>query len=126
MATDSPRHFALNGNPKSMVEIVGTDMTRIASKAAYAAAGIKPSDVDVIELHDCFSSNEIITIDALGISEPGKAGDWIASGAGHNDATRPKGLSPKRVTVINGSGGLISKGHPLGATGLAQCAELWV
>lgn len=124
VATDSARHFALDGNPKSMIEITGADMTRRAAEEAYKMAGISAKEIDVVELHDCFSSNEIISIDALGICEPGKAGDWIKSGAGHNDATRPAGLSPKRVTVINGSGGLISKGHPLGATGLAQCTEL--
>ncbi|KAI9028539.1 thiolase-like protein [Hyaloraphidium curvatum] len=124
MATDSARHFAKEGHPKSLIEITGADMTRKAAAEAYKLAGITPKDIDVVELHDCFSSNEIITIDALGISEPGKAGDWVKSGAGHNDATRPKGLNPDRVTVINGSGGLISKGHPLGATGLAQATEL--
>ncbi|KAI9002167.1 thiolase-like protein [Hyaloraphidium curvatum] len=125
MATDSSKHFAKNGNPKSLMELTGVDMTRKAAAEAYAAAGIKPADVDVIELHDCFSSNELITIDALGLCEPGKAGEWVKSGAGHNPVLRPKELAaPKRSQPINVSGGLISKGHPLGATGLAQATEL--
>lgn len=77
-------------------------------------AGVKPSDVKVCELHDCFSANEMITIDALGLSPPGKAHEMVRNG----DITYGGKM------VINPSGGLISKGHPLGATGIAQCAEL--
>ncbi|KAI9031089.1 thiolase-like protein [Hyaloraphidium curvatum] len=124
MATDSGKPFAVGGNAKSLEEIAGADMTRKAIKQVYAEAGIKASDVDVIELHDCFSGNELITIDALELCEPGKASDWVKSGAGHHPKVREPGMNPKRTQVINGSGGLISKGHPLGATGLAQCCEL--
>jgi acetyl-CoA acetyltransferase len=63
MATDSGRPFAVGGLPKSLEEIAGADMTRKAIKSIYEASGIKPSDIDVIELHDCFSGNELITID---------------------------------------------------------------
>jgi acetyl-CoA acetyltransferase len=68
----------------------------------------------VIELHDCFSANEMITYEALGLCDEGGAGELIDSGA----------VTYGGDVVVNPSGGLISKGHPLGATGLAQCAEL--
>ena len=80
----------------------------------YAEAGVAPEDIQVVELHDCFSANEMITYEALGLCPVGGAGDFIDAG----DNTYGG-----RV-VVNPSGGLISKGHPLGATGLAQCAEL--
>lgn len=79
-------------------------------------AGVTPDEVQVCELHDCFSANEMITIDALGLSKPGKAHEMVRRG----DIT----YGGKRGLVINPSGGLISKGHPLGASGIAQCAEL--
>lgn len=75
---------------------------------------MKPSDVGVVELHDCFSANELVTYEALGLCEEGKAGEFIDRG----DNTYGGKV------VVNPSGGLISKGHPLGATGFAQCAEL--
>ncbi|KAI2667263.1 Sterol carrier protein 2 [Labeo rohita] len=80
----------------------------------FDTAGLKPSDVDVIELHDCFSANELITYEALGLCSEGKAGELIDRGDNTYGGK----------WVINPSGGLISKGHPLGATGLAQCTEL--
>jgi sterol carrier protein 2 len=97
------------------IKIVGFDMSKLAAEQAYAEAGVDPSEVDVCELHDCFSANELITYEALG---------FAAEGEGHKlvdaEATTYGGSGP----VVNPSGGLISKGHPLGATGLAQCAEL--
>src|SRR4030081_2580220 len=89
-------------------------MTRRAAQKVYEESGLGPEDVDVIELHDCFSANELITYEALGLCPEGKAGGLIESGAGTYGGD----------WVVNPSGGLISKGHPLGATGLAQCAEL--
>lgn len=89
-------------------------MTRNAVEKIFKNSPYQPSDVDVIELHDCFSANELITYEALGLCAPGKAGELIDSG----DNTYGGKY------VINPSGGLISKGHPLGATGLAQCCEL--
>ena len=89
-------------------------MSRKAAEQVYAKAGITPNDVDVIELHDCFSANELITYEALGLCEEGKAGQLV-----DEEATTYGGK-----WVVNPSGGLISKGHPLGATGLDQCAEL--
>lgn len=98
----------------NMMQLVGYDMTRKAALQAYEAAGIGPSDIDVIELHDCFAQNELISYEALGLCPEGGAQKFIA------DADNTYG--GKYVT--NPSGGLLSKGHPLGATGLAQCHEL--
>ncbi|XP_054478780.1 sterol carrier protein 2 [Anoplopoma fimbria] len=110
MVTDLASTFEEN----SCIKMVGYDMSQTAAKKCYEAAGLKPSDVDVVELHDCFSANELITYEALGLCPEGKAGELIDRG----DNTYGGKF------VINPSGGLISKGHPLGATGLAQCAEL--
>uniref|UniRef100_A0AAR2KK42 Sterol carrier protein 2 n=1 Tax=Pygocentrus nattereri TaxID=42514 RepID=A0AAR2KK42_PYGNA len=110
MTTDLASTFEEN----SCIKMVGYDMTRLAARKCFEAAGLKPSDVDVIELHDCFSANELITYEALGLCPEGKAGELIDRGDNTYGGK----------WVINPSGGLISKGHPLGATGLAQCAEL--
>lgn len=110
MATDFPSTF----EEHSCIKLVGQDMTRKAAEKVYAQAGLGPNDVQVIELHDCFSCNELITYEGLGLCEAGKGGELIDSGA----------VTYGGKWVVNPSGGLISKGHPLGATGLAQCAEL--
>ena len=98
----------------SAAALVGVHMTRSAAQQVYEQAGIAPDDVDVIELHDCFSANELLTYEALSLCGEGEAGKLIDA-----DDTTYGGR-----WVVNPSGGLISKGHPLGATGLAQCAEL--
>jgi len=110
MATDVPA--ALEG--KSCIQAVGFDMTRLAAEKLYKKAGVTANDVQVVELHDCFSANELVTYEALGLCDVGKAGEFIDAG----DNTYGGKY------VVNPSGGLISKGHPLGATGLAQCYEL--
>lgn len=110
MSTDLPGTFS----DKSYMTVVGFDLTKRAAEEVYKIANIKPSDVDVIELHDCFSVNELLTYEALGLCPEGKAGEFIDV----DDNTYGGSV------VVNPSGGLISKGHPLGATGLAQCAEL--
>lgn len=99
---------------QSSISLVGGDMTKACAEAAYKQAGITPKDVQVVELHDCFSANELVTYESLGLCPVGKAGEWID----RNEFTYGGKY------VVNPSGGLISKGHPLGATGLAQCAEL--
>jgi len=109
MTTDFPSTFE-----KSMIKMVGYDMTKNGADKAYAQAGLGPDDVDVVELHDCFTSNEILTYEGLGLCKEGEAEKFIWDG----DNT----YGGKWVT--NPSGGLLSKGHPLGATGLAQCTEL--
>ena len=110
MVTDMSSTF----DDKSCIKIVGYDMSKEAAKRAYEEAGVGPKDVDVIELHDCFSANELITYEALGLAEEGKGHELVES----EDTTYGG------QWVVNPSGGLISKGHPLGATGLAQCSEL--
>ncbi|WP_394537421.1 lipid-transfer protein [Lysobacter enzymogenes] len=98
----------------SMIGMVGHGMSRRAAQQVYEAAGIGPRDLDVVELHDCFTANELISYDALGLCAPGEAERFVLDG----DNTYGGAV------VTNPSGGLLSKGHPLGATGLAQCAEL--
>ncbi|APR83480.1 3-ketoacyl-CoA thiolase [Minicystis rosea] len=98
----------------SMIKMVGFDMAREAANKVYQQAGIGADDVDVVELHDCFTANEMLTYEALGLCKEGEAEKFIEEG---NNTYGGK-------FVTNPSGGLLSKGHPLGATGLAQCTEL--
>jgi acetyl-CoA acetyltransferase len=109
MTTDYPSSFE-----KSMIKMVGYDMTLNAGKKVYEQAGLGPQDVQVCELHDCFSANEILTYEGLGLCKEGEAEKFIWEG----------GNTYGGKVVTNPSGGLLSKGHPLGATGLAQCTEL--
>jgi acetyl-CoA acetyltransferase len=110
MTTDGEATFS----ERSCINLAGADMTRRAAQQVYEQSGLGPDDIDVIELHDCFSANELITYEALGLCPEGGAGKLIDEGA----------VTYGGDWVVNPSGGLISKGHPLGATGLAQCAEL--
>jgi sterol carrier protein 2 len=109
MTTDTPASF--DGD---LMRLVGYDMSAEAARQVYEAAGADPRDIPVVELHDCFTTNELLSYEALGLTDEGTAEKFIADG----DNTYGG-----RV-VTNPSGGLLSKGHPLGATGLAQCAEL--
>lgn len=109
MTTDRPGSFE-----GDMVKLVGYDMTASAAAQVYEAAGVTPADIRVAELHDCFTTNELLSYEALGLTPEGTAEKFVVEG----DNTYGG-----RV-VTNPSGGLLSKGHPLGATGLAQCAEL--
>jgi len=108
MATDTPTTWT------DPIELVGADMTRRAAQQCYEEAGLGPESIQVIELHDCFTPNEVITYEALGLCAEGEASALIADG----DNTYGGRY------VVNPSGGLMSKGHPIGATGLAQCFEL--
>jgi len=110
MTTDYESSF----DEKSCIKMVGYDLSKQAARKVYQQSGVGPENVDVVELHDCFSCNEMITYEALGLCPEGKGGAFVDSGANTYGGK----------FVINPSGGLISKGHPLGATGLAQCAEL--
>jgi acetyl-CoA acyltransferase len=110
MVTDMPSTF----EEHSSIKIVGYDMSKKAADLAYEEAGVGAEDVDVVELHDCFSANELITYEALGLAAEGEGHKLV-----ENEDTTYGGR-----WVVNPSGGLISKGHPLGATGLAQCSEL--
>jgi len=109
LATDAPSLFS-----RSAIDLMGFEMTKYAAETAMKEAKVTPADIKVCELHDCFSTNEMITIDALGLSPHGKAHEMVRAG----DITYGGKM------VVNPSGGLISKGHPLGASGIAQCAEL--
>lgn len=110
MTTDSPATFEAH----DMREVVGYSMARAAAHRVYEAAGVGPDEVDVVELHDCFAQNELLTYEALGLCPEGEAQKFVEDG----DNTYGGAI------VTNPSGGLLSKGHPLGATGLAQCYEL--
>ncbi|XP_015975820.2 non-specific lipid-transfer protein isoform X1 [Rousettus aegyptiacus] len=98
----------------SYIKLIGFDISKEAARKCYEKSGLTPDDIDVIELHDCFSVNELLTYEALGLCPEGQGGKLIDRGDNTYGGK----------WVINPSGGLISKGHPLGATGLAQCAEL--
>ncbi len=110
VTTDLPSTY----DTRDMIRVVGFDMSRLAAQQVYEQAGIGPKDIDVIELHDCFAQNELITYEALGLCPEGGAEKLV------NDGDNTYGGQ----WVVNPSGGLLSKGHPLGATGLAQCYEL--
>jgi acetyl-CoA acetyltransferase len=110
MTTDTPSTFGAG----DMRQVVGYDMARAAATQVYETAGIGPEALDVVELHDCFTANELISYEALRLTPEGTAEKFILDG----DNTYGGRI------VTNPSGGLLSKGHPLGATGLAQCAEL--
>ncbi|WP_156726792.1 lipid-transfer protein [Streptomyces apocyni] len=110
MTTDTAASF----DSGSCIDVVGKPMSRAAAERVYETSGLGIEEVDVIELHDCFSINELLTYEALGLCADGESGKLVESGA-----TTYGGR-----WVVNPSGGLISKGHPLGATGLAQAAEL--
>jgi acetyl-CoA acetyltransferase len=110
MTTDRPATF----EARDMREVVGFGMAQEAARQVYEAAGVGPQDIDVVELHDCFAQNELISYEALGLCPLGGAEQFICDGDN----------SYGGQVVTNPSGGLLSKGHPLGATGLAQCTEL--
>lgn len=110
MTTDTPSTF----EQQDMIQLVGFDMAQAAARQVYEQAGINPQDIDVCELHDCFAHNELLSYEALGFCEIGQAERFVETGANTYGGQ----------IVTNPSGGLLSKGHPLGATGLAQCYEL--
>jgi sterol carrier protein 2 len=110
MTTDRPGTF----ESRSMIDLVGSQMAREAADCVYRQTGVDPKDVDVCELHDCFAQNEIFTYEALGFCGEGEATKFVDDG----------GNTYGGQVVTNPSGGLLSKGHPLGATGLAQCFEV--
>uniref|UniRef100_UPI00358F1C53 sterol carrier protein 2-like isoform X3 n=1 Tax=Myxine glutinosa TaxID=7769 RepID=UPI00358F1C53 len=110
MVTDTPETFST----RSAMDLVGYKLTEEAARRCFRRTGLSPVDVQVVELHDCFSPNELISYEALGLCPPGQAATLVDKGDNTYGGR----------WVVNPSGGLIGKGHPLGATGLAQCAEL--
>ncbi|KAG5746705.1 hypothetical protein H9Q70_010597 [Fusarium xylarioides] len=119
LATDSPILFEKN----SAIELIGSNMTRQAAKKAYKQANIEARDISIVELHDCFTTNEMCALEGLGLAAEGQAWKLVRDGG---ITYGPDGRAGKdgKGWIVNPSGGLIYKGHPLGATGLAQCAEL--
>ncbi len=110
LVSDRPGTF----DEKSGISVVGFDMTREAAHQVYKAAGVGPQDIDVCELHDCFAQNALLSYEGLGFCPVGEAQAFVEA----------NGNTYGGAVVVNPSGGLLSKGHPLGATGLAQCYEL--
>lgn len=110
MTTDTESTF----EARDMIQLVGFDMAQAAANQVYEQAGIGPQDINVCELHDCFAHNELLSYEALGLCAVGEAEKFVETGANTYGGQ----------IVTNPSGGLLSKGHPLGATGLAQCYEL--
>jgi sterol carrier protein 2 len=108
MATDTPETW------DDPINLIGADMTRRAAQSVYEQAGVGVDEVDVVELHDCFTTNEVVTYEGLGLCAEGEATAFVNAG----DNTYGGKF------VVNPSGGLMSKGHPIGATGLAQCYEI--
>ena len=94
---------------------VGLPATQLAAERAYAMAGVGPGDIDLAEVHDCFTITEILDIEDLGFYDKGKGGYATLAGETALDGRLP----------INTSGGLLAKGHPIGASGVAQITELW-
>ncbi|GMT16123.1 hypothetical protein PFISCL1PPCAC_7420, partial [Pristionchus fissidentatus] len=109
MGTDLPSVFK-----EDNIKMIGYDMIERISKNLYKDTGYGPNDIQVIEMHDCFAPNELITYEAIGLCPLGKGGELVDR----------KDNTYGGKWVINPSGGLISKGHPIGATGVAQVVEL--
>ena len=107
VTTDRPVTF----EARDRREVVGFSMARAAAEQVYGAEGVGPLQIDVVELHDCFAQNELLSFEALSLCPIGGAEKFV------NDGDNTYGVK----VVTNPSGGLLSKGHPLGATGLAQC-----
>lgn len=127
IVSDLPSSF--DKKQKSFRDLCGFQMCKQGAEIVYKQSGLSAKDVDVLEVHDCFSSNELMMYEAMGLCEEGKGanlldnGQWIANSAG-GELFQLRDNTHKKGWVVNPSGGLESKGHPLGATGLAQCAEL--
>ena len=120
--TDTPIHIMGSGQASDSIGIYERESftsliaAKIAAKQAYEMAGIGPEDVDVAEVHDCFTIAEIIAYEDLGFCKPGEGGRLVESGETKLDGRLP----------VNTSGGLKSKGHPVGATGTAQAYEIYL
>ncbi len=120
--TDTPVHIIGSGQCSDAIglyereELTTLKSGRLAAHEAYKMAGIRPKDLDVAEVHDCFTIAEIIAYEDLGLCEPGKGGSLLEGGATKLDGEIP----------VNTSGGLKSKGHPVGATGTAQAYEMYL
>jgi len=120
--TDTPVHIVGSGQASDTIglyereSLTSLKAAKLAAKKAYEMAGLKPEDIDVAEVHDCFTIAEIIAYEDLGFCKPGEGGKLAESGE-----TRLGGRIP-----VNTSGGLKAKGHPVGATGTAQAYEVYL
>ena len=120
--TDTPVHITGSGQASDAVglyereDITTLKAGRLAGQEAYKRAGVTPTDLDVAEVHDCFTIAEIIAYEDLGLCKPGKGGSLVEEGVTTLDGDVP----------VNTSGGLKSKGHPVGATGVAQAYEIYL
>jgi len=119
MVTDLPSSFG-----KSFIDLSGFSMAKRAAAKCFSRSGLSPTDVDVLEVHDCFSCNELLMYEALGLCSEGKGGELIDNARWITNSNGGQLCLLDNQWVVNPSGGLESKGHPIGATGLAQCAEL--
>jgi acetyl-CoA C-acetyltransferase len=120
--TDQPVHIVGSGQASDTIglyerqSLTSLLAAKLAAKTAYDMAQAKPEDIDVAEVHDCFTSAEIIAYEDLGFCKAGEGGKLVESGE-----TRLGGRLP-----VNTSGGLKAKGHPVGATGTAQAYEIYL
>jgi len=120
--TDTPVHIVGSSQAQDTLglfereDITTMNVTKLAAKRAYEMAGVRPKEIDVSEVHDCFTIAEIMAYEALGFCKPGEGGKLIDEGI-----TRLGGKIP-----VNTSGGLKAKGHPVGATGTAQACEIYL
>jgi acetyl-CoA C-acetyltransferase len=118
--TDKPLYLvgsgqASDGATHSRPTLTSLPSTRYAANSAYEMAGCKPTDIKVVEVHDCFTVAEIIASEDLGFFKPGDGWKAVEDGMTSRNGARP----------INTSGGLKSKGHPVGASGVGQVLEIW-
>ncbi|XP_065057864.1 sterol carrier protein 2-like isoform X2 [Rhopilema esculentum] len=119
MVTDLPSSFG-----KSFIDLSGYSMAKQAARQCYSSSGLSSTDVDLLEVHDCFSCNEMLMYEALGLCDEGKGGELIDKAEWITNTEGGELCLLANRWVVNPSGGLESKGHPIGATGLAQCAEI--
>jgi len=128
IVSDLPSSF--DAQKKSFRNLCGFDLCKRGAEQVYTQSGLSPNDVDVLEVHDCFSSNELMMYEAMGLCKEGQGstlldnGKWISNSQGGELYRLQSSKDSTKGWVVNPSGGLESKGHPLGATGIAQCAEL--
>eukprot|EP00026_Physarum_polycephalum_P009200 Phypoly_transcript_09314.p1 GENE.Phypoly_transcript_09314~~Phypoly_transcript_09314.p1 ORF type:complete len:428 (+),score=42.58 Phypoly_transcript_09314:61-1344(+) len=122
VVTDLPSSFEDSGH--KYMNLCGYEMAKEGAARVYKESGFTPADVDVVEVHDCFSCNELLMYEALGLCKKGEAGKFIETGKWMKNKQGGELFVYDNKVVVNPSGGLESKGHPIGATGLGQCAEL--
>ncbi|KAL6059419.1 sterol carrier protein 2 [Balamuthia mandrillaris] len=122
LVTDLPSSF--DQRNKSFINLCGFEMVQRGAAAVFRESGLTPRDVDVLEVHDCFSCNEMLVMEAVGLCQPGASGSLVENGRWVSNKEGGQLYQVGGRWVVNPSGGLESKGHPIGATGLAQCAEL--